>query len=101
MVIEVLRRDQREVDGVLYNTIVVNPVIQTTGLFSEGGKAELHFTDDERRILVYMKSDIPKFPGSLTLHLLSVHEGFPLNPRSRAEALAAREARAAEAEPGG
>ena len=97
--IEVLRRDQREIDDVVYNTIVVQPVIQTRGLFSEGGNAELHFTDDERRILVYMKSDIPRFPGSLTLHLRSIHEGFPLHPGTREEALEARAARAAETAP--
>lgn len=100
VVIEVLRRDTREVDGVVYNTIVVHPLIQTSGLFGEGGDAELHFTDDERRILVYMKSNIPKFPGSLTLHLQTIQEGFPLNPQSRARALEAREARAAEAASG-
>ena len=96
VVIEVLRKDQREVDGVLYNTIVVKPLIRTSGLFGQGGNAELHFSDDERRILVYLKSNIPKFPGSLTLHLQTVQEGFPLNPESRAEALEARRARAEE-----
>ena len=100
VVIEVLRRDQREVDGVVYNTIVVNPLIPDGGMFSERGNAELHFTDDERRILVYLKSNIPNFPGSLTLHLQSIQEGFPLNPDSRAEALEARETRAAEAATG-
>jgi hypothetical protein len=93
VVVQVLRKDQREVEGVLYNTIVVKPLIRSSGLFSEGGDAELHFTDDERKVLVYMKSNIPKFPGSLTLHLQTIHEGFPLNPQSRTRALAAREAR--------
>lgn len=92
--IRVLRKDQRETEGVLYNTIVVSPEFQTDGLFGEGGEAEIHLTDDERRLPVYMKSDIPRFPGSLTLHLRSVQEGFPLHPASRSEALEAREARA-------
>ena len=96
VVIEVLRKDQREVDGVLYNTIVVKPLIRTSGLFGQGGDAELHFSDDERRILVYLKSNIPKFPGSLTLHLETIQDGFPLNPESRVEALEARRARAEE-----
>ncbi len=99
VVIEVVRKDQREVGGVLYNTIVVKPLIRTSGLFGEGGNAELHFTDDERRVLVYLKSNIPKFPGSLTLHLQTIQDGFPLNPESRAAALAARQARAEEREP--
>ena len=82
-----------------FNTIVVRPTIKTDGMFGEGGKAELHFTDDERRILVYMKTDIPNFPGSLTLHLKSIEEGLPLNPRSRAAALR-RRAEADGADPG-
>jgi hypothetical protein len=91
--IRVLRKDQRETEGVVYNTIVVSPEFQTTGLFGEGGDAEIHFTDDDRRLPVYLKSNIRGFPGSLTLHLRSVQEGYPLNPDSRAEALEGRTAR--------
>jgi len=98
VVIRVLRRDQRETEGVHYNTIVVAPEIRTTGLFGEGGEAEIHFTDDERRLPVYVKSDLKGFPGSLTLHLRSVQEGLPLHPDSRAESAAATAVRAA-AEP--
>jgi len=94
VVIKVLRKDQRETEGVQYNTIVVSPEIQTDGLFGKGGKAEIHVTDDERRIPVYVKSDIPGFPGSLTLHLRSIQEGYPLHPESRAMALEARALRA-------
>jgi hypothetical protein len=94
--IEVLRREQKEVEGVVYNTIVVRPIIQTDGLFSEGGEAEVYLTDDERRIMVYLKSNIPKFPGSLTLTLQSVQEGFPLNPAARKRILEARETRVQE-----
>lgn len=86
--VRVLRKDQRETEGVRYNTIVVAPEIQTDGLFAEGGGAEIHLTDDERRIPVYVKSDLPNFPGSLTLHLRSIQSGHPLHPESRA-ALAA------------
>jgi len=87
VIIKVLRKDEREVPAGKFKTIVVKPIIQTDGLFGEGGDAELHFTDDDRRILVYMKSNIPHFPGSLTLHLTSYTPGLPVNPRSRAEAL--------------
>lgn len=85
--VKVLRRDRRSTDAGDFNTIVVQPIIRTKGLFAQGGKAELHFTDDERRILVYMKSDIPNFPGSLTLHLKEIREGLPLHPDARARAL--------------
>ncbi len=84
VVIQVLRKDRRETEAGTFNTVVVKPLIQTDGLFGQGGDAELHFTDDDRRILVYMKSNIPKFPGSLTLHLTSIQEGVPLHPDSRA-----------------
>jgi hypothetical protein len=84
VVIHVLRKDQRETDAGTFNTVVVKPLIRTDGLFGEGGDAELHFTDDDRRLLVYMKSNIPNFPGSLTLHLKSIQEGVPLHPESRA-----------------
>jgi hypothetical protein len=94
--VRVVRRDQRETEGVLYNTIVVVPEIRTDGLFGEGGDAEIHLTDDERRIPVYVKSNIKGFPGSLTLHLRSIREGYPLHPESRATALAGQALRAEE-----
>jgi len=36
-----------------------------------------------------MKADMPRIPGSLTLHLQSIQEGIPVNPASRAEMLGA------------
>lgn len=39
--------------------IVVRPIIKTSGLFGEGGDAEVYFTDDWRRILVKMTSKVP------------------------------------------
>jgi hypothetical protein len=96
VIVKVVGRAVRKEDSGTYQTVVVKPIIQTQGLFSEGGKAELYFTDDDRRILVYMKSDVPHFPGSLTLHLASIHEGLPLNPASRAEALARRDSMQAD-----
>ena len=83
VVIEVLRRDERETEAGTFKTIVVRPIVQTKGLFGEGGEAELHFTDDDRRLLVYMKSDIPNFPGSLTLHLKEIQVYFELDRRAR------------------
>ena len=99
VVVRVLRKDRRETEGVWYNTIVVAPEIRTRGLFDEGGNAEIHFTDDERRIPVYVRSNIKGFPGSLTLHLRSIQEGQPLHPDARSEAEEARAARATQAPP--
>lgn len=73
--LQVLRRETKEVDAGTFETVVVRPIINTSGLFSEGGNAELYFTDDERRLMVYMRSEIPVV-GSITLHLQSI-EGVP------------------------
>lgn len=80
VVIRVERRDTVEVPAGTFPTIVVRPIIQTDGLFGQGGEAELHFTDDERKLLVYMRSRIPVV-GSLSLHLRSITEGTPVVSR--------------------
>ena len=100
VVVRVLRKDTRDVPAGTFETIVVKPVIRTDGLFAEGGNAEIHFSDDERRLLVYLRSEIPVV-GSITLHLKNIQEGLPLNPDARAAALARREADSASARPGG
>ena len=79
VVIKVLRRDRVKVPAGEFNTIVVQPIIQSSGLWSEGGEAEIHFSDDENRFVVYMKSDVPHFPGSLTLHLREIEAGQALS----------------------
>lgn len=73
--LKVLRRETKTVDAGTFETIVVQPIINTSGLFSEGGNAELYFTDDEHRLMVYMRSEVPVV-GSITLHLQGV-EGVP------------------------
>ena len=70
VIIRVLRKEEKEVPAGIFQTIVVQPIIRTRGLFGQGGKAELYFSDDERRALVYMRSSVP-IVGSLTLHLTS------------------------------
>lgn len=86
--VRVLRRDTRKTDAGEFPTLVLQPTIRTRGLFA-GGKAEIHLTDDARRLPVYVKSDIPRFPGSLTLHLKEIQVGVPLHPDSRARVAAA------------
>ena len=77
--IEVLRRDVRETPAGTFNTIVVRPTIKTDGLFKDGGEAELHFTDDENRYLVYMRVGMPVV-GSITLHLEKIIPGTLIHP---------------------
>ncbi|MEZ4416974.1 MAG: DUF3108 domain-containing protein [Gemmatimonadota bacterium] len=76
VIVKTLRIETKEVPAGKFETIVVQPLIRTSGLFGEGGKAELYFTNDERRILVYMKSELSI--GSLSLHLESIEEGRPI-----------------------
>jgi hypothetical protein len=75
--VRVLRRQKVTVPAGTYNTIVVQPIIKTKGLFSEGGQAELYFTDDDKRILVQLKSKV-KILRSLDLQLTGYNPGTRL-----------------------
>ncbi len=76
--IQVLRKETVTVPAGTFETIVVRPIIQTDGLFGEGGEAEVYFTDDAQRLLVQMKSKIPVI-GHLSLHLESYTPGVKLS----------------------
>jgi len=71
IVLRVLRRESVTVPAGTFETVVVRPTIKTSGLFGEGGEAELFFSDDERHTLVQMRSRVPLI-GSLTLHLVRI-----------------------------
>jgi hypothetical protein len=74
VVLEVLRRETVTVPAGTFNTVVVRPIIQTDGLFGQGGRAEVYFTDDERRLLVQLRSRVP-LVGSLSLHMRTYEKG--------------------------
>jgi hypothetical protein len=57
-----------------FRTIVVQPIIRTSGLFGDGGRAEIYFTDDDRRIPVLIKTRVPVV-GSLTMLLRTYRAG--------------------------
>lgn len=60
VVIKVLRREiMQGPNDTEVPVVVVQPIINTSGLFGEGGQAEVYFTDDWRRILVKMSSKVP------------------------------------------
>lgn len=67
--IRVLRRETVTVPAGTFKTVVLQPTFQTKGIFSQNGKAEVWITDDERRIMVQMKSKLSI--GSLNLYLKS------------------------------
>lgn len=68
VVLRVLRRETITVPAGTFETVVVKPTIKTSGLFGEGGEAELYFSDDRFHTLIQLKSKM-KVVGSLTLRL--------------------------------
>jgi hypothetical protein len=68
--IRVLRRERVKVAAGTFDAIVIQPVIKTKGVFSEDGRAELWISDDDRRMIVQMKSRLSF--GSLDLYLTDV-----------------------------
>jgi hypothetical protein len=74
VVLRVLRKERVRVPAGTFETIVVQPIIRTRGLFGEGGQAEVFFSDDDRRILVQMRSRV-RLIGSLSLHLQEYEPG--------------------------
>jgi hypothetical protein len=65
--IRVLRREKVTVPAGTFDAIVIQPMIKTSGIFAEGGHAELWLSDDSRRMLLQMKSKLAF--GSLSLYL--------------------------------
>lgn len=71
--IKVLRKERVTVPAGTFETIVVQPTFKSKGLFSKDGRAEIWLSDDDRRLLVQMKSSLPI--GSLNLFLRDVKVG--------------------------
>lgn len=65
--ITVLRRDTIDVPAGRFATVVLQPSFQTKGIFSKNGRAEVWISDDDRRIMVQMKSQLSF--GSINLFL--------------------------------
>ncbi|HZF73554.1 MAG TPA: DUF3108 domain-containing protein [Gemmatimonadaceae bacterium] len=67
--IKVLRKERIKVPAGTFDAIVVQPVIKTKGIFSENGHAEVWLSDDDRHIMLQLKSKLSF--GSLNLYLKS------------------------------
>jgi Protein of unknown function (DUF3108) len=76
--VKVLRKDSLTIGKDTYHTIVVQPIIKTKGIFSEGGEAEVHFTDDDRRLIVHLRAKMSI--GTLKMWLQSYTPGRQLVP---------------------
>lgn len=73
VILDVLRRERVHVSAGRFNTVVVRPVIQTEGMFGEGGQAELYISDDERRVIVQIKTRMKV--GELNMYLREYEAG--------------------------
>lgn len=69
VIVKVLKRERITVPAGTYNTIVIQPIIKSKGIFSEKGQARIWLSDDDSRIMVQMKSQLSL--GSLNLFLQS------------------------------
>jgi hypothetical protein len=69
VIIRVVRREHVDVPAGEFDCVVIQPIIKTSGIFGEGGRAEIWISDDDRHIIVQIKSHL-KF-GSLNLYLKS------------------------------
>ena len=67
--IRVLRKEKVKVPAGTFDAIVIQPMIKTKGIFSENGHAEIWLSDDDRRIMLQLKSKLSF--GSLNLYLKS------------------------------
>ena len=75
VVLQVLRRQTVEVPAGRFRTIVVRPIIRTDGLFSEGARAEVYFSDDQHRIPVLIRTEGLPLGGSLIMQMRSFRPG--------------------------
>ena len=55
VIVKVVRKERIKVPAGTYNTIVIQPIIKSKGIFSEGGKAHIYLSDDKDRIMVQMR----------------------------------------------
>lgn len=65
--IKVLRKEKIRVPAGTFDAIVIQPVIKTKGIFSENGHAEIWLSDDDRHVMLQLKSRLSF--GSLNLYL--------------------------------
>jgi hypothetical protein len=71
--VRVLRKESVKVPAGQFDAVVIQPIIKSKGIFSENGRAEIWLSDDDRRMMVQLKSSL-KF-GSLNLFLKSYTAG--------------------------
>jgi len=73
VVVEVLRRERVRVRAGSFDTIVIRPIIQTDGIFGEGGQAELFLSDDKSRTIVQLRTQMKV--GEMNMYLRELEGG--------------------------
>jgi hypothetical protein len=73
--VRVLRTERITVPAGEFDAIVVKPIIRTKGLFSEGGEAEVWFSNDARRLPLKVRAKVSI--ATLTMELRSFETGTP------------------------
>lgn len=67
VVLEVIRRDTIDVPAGRFATVVIRPTVQGRGILAEASDPLMWLSDDDRRIMVQLKSRFPF--GTITLRL--------------------------------
>ena len=83
VIVKVLRLDTVTVKAGRFPCIVIQPIIKSGGIFAEGGEALMWLSDDDKRMLVQMKTKVPILK-SLDLYLKSVTAGARRRGQRRA-----------------
>lgn len=55
VIVKVLKKETVNVPAGRFNTIVIQPIIKSKGIFSEGGQAQIWLSDDKDRVMVQMR----------------------------------------------
>lgn len=72
VILEVLRRDTLDVPAGRFPTLVLRPTIKGRGILAESQEPLMWLTDDERRIMVQLKSKFASI-ATVTLRLKEIH----------------------------
>jgi hypothetical protein len=78
VVLEVIGRDTIDVPAGRFPTVVIRPTIKGRGILAEAADPRMWLSDDERRIMVQLKSRFPF--GTITLRLTKVEQRKPATP---------------------
>lgn len=92
--VTVLRRERVEVPAGKFDAIVVRPVIKTSGVFRENGRAEAWLADDSTRMLLKLSAHIAF--GSLTVSLRHFTHVAPVTSPADGDSATAEHARQCE-----